>query len=661
MYAFVDAGNDAGHFRHICHMLLDADTMGDPQVVDSLAVQNASATQLQQLGRALSPTTELSKINLWGGGFCQAGTDPSVVRELCDFLEENNHIDHFGLDFGVDMTRRLSTGGGRQVIVPMGPHPQLDYVVSSLLIQAFSRNTHCEKKRLELARLDLSKLSGVLSEALIHGFHTLRVERMPEIDINTANSLQACLEGAVGLHTLVIGSQISPSLLSALESGLTGNPTLREVCLAEMTFSLAKPLCGLLGSCPNLVRLSLSRLHRMPVAPFAEFAESIHATSVLKVVDLSDCSLSRRHACALGDLIRRAPPLRVLKLCKNKLGKKGLNILCRELHENETLEELYLDENMIEGDALSGVLATLFATNKGIKKLSLAGNDLSTCDQSAWDALAGNETLEDLELSNCFGEVHSWHDILRVFFQREVDMSVVWNDTATDTGRKVALALNFSRKGRKDILIHLAGPLTIDEQWGLLSDIMATIRPLRSFNMGGQSFRDEQLENLMTFLLDCPTLHTLGLHREVRQYGTMVETLCCALPNAKYIKRLEFFWDEQEPNPELFERLLGALAANRSLHWILMTNATGAFDASRTEFFALRNRVLSLDGSPASLMPRVMDHPGTRAQHYLGIPMMREFSMSSRQRRLNVAFVAMMQHTGDVEPDTKRKRKHLAS
>jgi hypothetical protein len=92
-----------------------------------------------------------------------------------------------------------------------------------------------------------------------------------------------------------------------------------------------------------------------------------------------------------------------------------------------------------------------------------------------------------------------------------------------------------------------------------------------------------------------------------------------------------------------------------------MTNATGAFDASRTEFFALRNRVLSLDGSPASLMPRVMDHPGTRAQHYLGIPMMREFSMSSRQRRLNVAFVAMMQHTGDVEPDTKRKRKHLAS
>jgi hypothetical protein len=399
----------------------------------------------------------------------------------------------------------------------------------------------------------------------------------------------------------------------------------------------------------------------MPVAALVIFADSIEATSVLKFVDLSDCCLSRRHACALVHLIHRAPSLQVLKIGNNKLGRKGLHLLCRGLHENETLKEVYLDRNTIEGDALSGVLSALFVTNKGLRKLSLAGNDLSTCDQSAWETLVGNEILEDLELSDCFEGVSSWHAILRVFLRKEVDLSVVWNDTATGTGRKVALALNFSRKGRKDILIHLAGALTIDEQWGLLSEIMTTSRPLRSFNLGGQSFTDKQLEELLLFLLKCPTLHTLGLHREVRQYGLTVEVLCHILPNAKYIKRLEFFWDEQEPDLELYERLLGALNVNRSLQWILMTNATGAFDASRVEFFALRNRVLSLDGTPTSLLPRVMDHPGTRVQHYLGIPRMREFSMTSRQRRLNVTFIAMKQYVGSLEADAKRKRKQPSS
>lgn len=100
--------------------------------------------------------------------------------------------------------------------------------------------------------------------------------------------------------------------------------------------------------------------------------------------------------------------LRTLNLNRNKLGSKGVQLLCEALSENTRLESLFLNDNGIDSDgalALAKLLSvpqiTVGASGPALKELHIAENKIASSGLSGlFDALAKfNKKLKFLDVS----------------------------------------------------------------------------------------------------------------------------------------------------------------------------------------------------------------------------------------------------------------------
>jgi NLR family CARD domain-containing protein 3 len=69
--------------------------------------------------------------------------------------------------------------------------------------------------------------------------------------------------------------------------------------------------------------------------------------------------------------------LRLLNLSFNKLGSKGVMLICESLRSNTTLQSLFLDANNVENDGAYAIADLLLEKNTGLLELHVAWNMFS--------------------------------------------------------------------------------------------------------------------------------------------------------------------------------------------------------------------------------------------------------------------------------------------
>jgi Ran GTPase-activating protein (RanGAP) involved in mRNA processing and transport len=92
--------------------------------------------------------------------------------------------------------------------------------------------------------------------------------------------------------------------------------------------------------------------------------------------------------------------LKSLNLNQNRLGTKGVQLLCEALRDNGKLESLFLNDNMIDTDGAYALSKLLVASN--LKELHIAENKIASCGLSVvMEALAKhNKKLKFLDISH---------------------------------------------------------------------------------------------------------------------------------------------------------------------------------------------------------------------------------------------------------------------
>ena len=105
--------------------------------------------------------------------------------------------------------------------------------------------------------------------------------------------------------------------------------------------------------------------------------------------------------------------LRLLNLSFNKLGSKGVMLICESLRSNTTLQSLFLDANAVENDGAYAIADLLLEKNTGLLELHVAWNMLSHNGLVAlFTALSiTNRQLKFLDVTCNFIEVSIVHSL----------------------------------------------------------------------------------------------------------------------------------------------------------------------------------------------------------------------------------------------------------
>jgi Ran GTPase-activating protein (RanGAP) involved in mRNA processing and transport len=92
--------------------------------------------------------------------------------------------------------------------------------------------------------------------------------------------------------------------------------------------------------------------------------------------------------------------LKCLNLNKNRIGTKGVQLLCEALRDNGKLESLFLNDNLIDTDGAYALSKLLVSSC--LKELHIAENKIASCGLSVvMDTLAKhNKKLKFLDLSH---------------------------------------------------------------------------------------------------------------------------------------------------------------------------------------------------------------------------------------------------------------------
>lgn len=122
--------------------------------------------------------------------------------------------------------------------------------------------------------------------------------------------------------------------------------------------------------------------------------------NTLEELDLDNNQVGDKEVKLICDVLLKGNNiLKKLLLGENQIGDKGAQYIFEALKENKTLKELYLFRNKIGDNGLNYVSEAL-KDNNTLEKLILGGNQIG--DNGAkyiFEALKGNKTLKELNLS----------------------------------------------------------------------------------------------------------------------------------------------------------------------------------------------------------------------------------------------------------------------
>ena len=124
----------------------------------------------------------------------------------------------------------------------------------------------------------------------------------------------------------------------------------------------------------------------------------------IKVLQFESNSITEEAADDIALVIKNNPLLEIFVLSDNKLGSKGVIIICCSLKQLHHLKILCLNINLITEEA-SGVIAEVIYGNCELASINLAGNKLKFCSQNTQFDISflfiKNSTLQKLFLNHC--------------------------------------------------------------------------------------------------------------------------------------------------------------------------------------------------------------------------------------------------------------------
>eukprot|EP00977_Amphora_coffeiformis_P001560 scaffold297_cov171-Amphora_coffeaeformis.AAC.9 len=617
-----------------------------------LTSRGADTAQLYKLGKALlrSGLKKIGEFELEGGSFCQKGTTPAAVEDLCSFFQ----LDHVVVD-----SLKLQAEEFED---------DVQHEIPCRLMEAFAKNGTPEKT-LRLEGFDLTQLSPGLAHLMESGtLKRLDVEGCNVSDVNEydVTLMQEALQTQrKGLQEVFVREQMSSRPLRSFLSGLVGNPSLQRVHLesCEISKSNMYVFAQLLDTTPSLQRMEY-RPEEITTSMLESLASTLQGTSTLECLELSGSGLRAKHVGALAKVIAKLPKLLELHLRSNLLGEKGVHDICQVLCYHRSIHTVSLNDNNLiyenndGGDGSSQRiwkhLVELFRHNQCLKCLHLDTESLAGCQEEIWQAFLQGENPE-LALHCSFGTWTKYDPLTclrQTAFADGWAMSLSCKRNAVSETISLDMVKTVSGRNRtRTVSVKVDRPTSdIYGNW-IWNTLKLNYSYLTSLEISADSFHPDHLKSILEASMSKEShFRKLALYKPWNSASIQpiaIKTLCRLLPEARSLESLELFISDNL-NDKWVHSLKTAFATNQSLTHV---NISGHRDYARlltTDSYALRNRMSNIPPEAFPLADRIATTK---------VPTSRHESWSALERRLETGFWAakLLVHRPF---SNKRKRNH---
>ena len=555
------------------------------------AIKYANEEELTFLGEALEASEfPLTSLELQGGCFCKRGTKSIVADDLCDYIED-------------------SANSLQQLILRSDDPQTVCHEIPRRLICAYADNAATDVE-LVLEGLNLAKLRDAVANLVQQGkLKRLHLKHMLEIDVEDVMVLKEALTTEVdGFETLILEGETPPQLFRATMLGFAENPTICSLQFTHLEEEEAAPLCQLIGSCPRLRTIDFTGLTNIRVTVMDALAATFASETSPTTMDFTHCNLTPHHVPALRELVRKMPNLKHLKLADNALGLDGFRDLCMGLNDNDTIEKLELNRNGITGGAVWGLLSGLFMYNHTVIEIRLNENDLSGCNEKTWEALARNETLRVVDLSDSLEDMSAVVGICTAFQAESYAIKLECREVPSESNGMFAFSLGMTKQDTEHHLyrqIFIKGECEPGERYEWLCELLTQEScSIHTLAIPRNFCAVQQWDSTMRLITECKSVHTICLN--VIDEVT-ADCLYRNLPGAKYLRTFHVKSSRDSGmSSEARNSLRKAMEMNRSLFWIHLGFCIEGERLPRAAFYGLRNRMESLHDIPIALIPRVL-------------------------------------------------------
>ncbi len=186
----------------------------------------------------------------------------------------------------------------------------------------------------------------------------------------------------------------------------------------------------------NLTVLDLSR-NSITRSGLSAFCKALSINTSLKRLSLDGCSLSLDDHEAIPQLLKKNTWLRYLDLSRNIIGHAELSNICEALSTNTSLKTLNLSYcSLTISEANGAALYQLLSKNKSLEELRLSANTVNSCHHIA-AGLATNKTLRKLSLANCELTDCSVEELLTGLINNIEYLTISHNQLITENGMKI--------------------------------------------------------------------------------------------------------------------------------------------------------------------------------------------------------------------------------
>ena len=265
------------------------------------------------------------------------------------------------------------------------------------LADVIANNTSLEG--LYLRGNNLQSSAGVILQAL-KGVSNVKVLDLSDNNMSeeVASDLADVIKNNVQLEELHLFNNELQSCCTVILQALKSNSNLKKLSLNDnnMTGKVVYDLADVIANNTSLEVLCLGGNNLQ--SSVGVILQVLKGVSNVKVLDLSDNSMSEEVASDLADVIKNNVQLEELCLFNNEL-QSCCTVILQALKRNSNLKTLNLNDNNMTGKVVYD-LADVIANNTSLEVLCLGGNNLQPSAGVILQALKGVSNVKVLDLSD---------------------------------------------------------------------------------------------------------------------------------------------------------------------------------------------------------------------------------------------------------------------
>ena len=497
----------------------------------------------------------------------------------------------------------------------------IDYNVVNGLLAAFARHP---REKITLTDLDATRMINGISLLVKSGNvqYIWLTHFAPPGTRASSSSLDLALHTKIsGLKVFVSQSEDS-SIVGAVVSGLSGNPTLQTASFKcyHFTSNDVALFCRMLQTTPSIQNL----LFQVAFNPSTDFIDQVTQTleaplSLRHLVVSAPSSLYKW--LTLVDFLQKLPQLTILEIVKGCMSLRAFTKLCHYLRRNDVLETIVLEDACLSFNTVlddddedyhrdnlherfAEVLGDMFRHNRGgINLLKIRRTTLPyTTDM--WTAFLGSPKTNFAIEIDCYLGQNALDSLVHALVRDRwmVGINPNCRYRCCHFTRRLSETANTEVLERCVTLCKVEAPVFLT-----LATVLESHGLLLSLSLDGHDFTAGKFNSHLTNIL-----HSNSTLEKLHLINTPVQVLCTMLPGVKSLQSLTIspqvstdFLLARMPDPVWVQALKEAFSANQSLTTIKFEGQLSQTFRRhvKPDFYALRNRIsqLPLD-SPSALI-----------------------------------------------------------